>query len=53
MGEIVTCLEKLDIITSQNNKAIERYIELKEKLVRRNGQKEALYKLQKYGSIKN
>lgn len=41
------CLQQLDAITESNKKIINKNIELKEKLVRQNGQKDLLYKKKK------
>jgi hypothetical protein len=46
---MVACFEQLDVITASNKKMLERNIELKERLVRRNGEKSALYAQKKNG----
>ena len=46
------CFEKLDIITAANNRTVEQSIKLKDRLVRRNGEKSVLYE-QKRNSKKD
>lgn len=41
------CLQRLDTITESNKKIVSKNIELKERLVRQNGQKDLLYKKKK------
>jgi hypothetical protein len=50
-GQMVACFERLDIITASNKKMMERHVQLKEKLVRHNGQKDIIYSQRKKEKI--
>jgi len=45
--QISECFERLDIIIASNIKVVEQNVRLKQRLVRRNGEKSALYEKRK------
>ena len=45
--QMSACMEKMDIVTETNNRLVIKYVALKERLVRRNGEKTALYRERK------
>ena len=47
MNSLAACFDQLDAITDANRRIADVHVALKEKLVRRNGQKSALYSQKK------
>lgn len=50
MNSLAACFDQLDAITESNKRIIDTHVALKEKLVRRNGQKSVLYSQKKNGN---
>jgi len=52
MNSLTACFDRMDAITEANRKVVDKHVELKERLVRRNGQKSVLYTQKKNGKCK-